>query len=142
MYYKITGQALSRLTTRSEIKVAGMALYPFTAELALTLKHHQIEPKIEPHNELDGIDGEDRIWLAQRNDGSSWLGDYISVQRAHLESDDWVISYSSRHAFGGDPEHWSEIGTQTELMPNIVAFFLKQHCELREAARPAPERAD
>jgi hypothetical protein len=105
-------------------------LYPLTSALLGALKTHGIEPACVPHVKEDGLDGSDTIWLVQSNDGGSWLGEYLSVTKAHSDSNDWIVSYSDRNAYGGDPEHWSEIGSQQELIEKIVSFFVDRHKQI------------
>lgn len=107
--------------------------FTFTSALLESLKGNDVVPNCEAHDDADGLDGEDVVWICRCDDGGPFEGEYLSVSRAHQESDDWIVSHSERNTYGGDPQHWSEIGTQAELLDNLVQWFLKRLHELNKA---------
>lgn len=122
--------SLSFGTLRNAMNGNHLRLYPFTYALLNALKTHGIEPNCIPHVKEDGLDGSDTVWLVQYEDGSSCLGEYLSISRADEHSDIWHVMHSDRNSYGGDPEHWSEIGSQQELIENIVSLFVDRYKQL------------
>lgn len=107
-------------------------LFAFTAALLESLKVNGVLPHCDAHDDADGLDGEDVVWISRCDDGGPFEGEYLSVSKAHQESDDWIVSHSDRNSCGGDPQHWSEIGTQAELLDNLVQWFVKRLNELNK----------
>lgn len=103
-----------------------LKFFAFTTSLLESLKSNGVVPLCDAHDDADGLDGEDVVWISRCDDGGPFEGEYLSVTKAHQESDDWIVSHSDRNSCGGDPQHWSEIGTQAELMDKLVKWFVER----------------